>query len=312
MRVLITGATGLLGSDLCRLLRKDHQVTGWARRLPRREGWSVPLESVDVTDEKGVAKAGSRLRPQVVVHAAALSDVDVCERQETLAVEVNAKAVEKIARFCASLGAVLIAISTDYVFDGTLTRPYREEDPPHPLSVYGRSKLEAERVALGNLSRSLVVRVSGLFGSGRPNFVSTAVDNFRNGRAVQVVVDQRNSPSYAQDVSWGLGLLLKRLEGDPQEIFSDQGPGRILHLANAGGATRLEVAQRIAQCLGASESLIQRTTWGALNRPAQRPRNSRLDGRRFTQFFGLPLRAWEEALQAFVESSSLGAIELSG
>lgn len=295
-RILITGATGLLGSDLCRLLGQGNDLIGWARR-PKRDlalqGRGI-LESVDITDPEAVTEGIERLRPQIVVHSAAMADVDACEVDPAVAHRVNVDGMENVARACAQVDAILVAISTDYVFDGQLDRPYREEDPAHPLSVYAKSKWEGEKVALQAAPRSCVVRVSGLFGSGRANFVTGAVEAFRQGKPVRVVTDQVNSPSYTLDLAGGFKRLIDFLEnGD----FSD----RILHLANGGGATRMEVARVIAETLEAPDSLIERTIWAAMNRPARRPPNSRLDCSRFIRIAGQPLRSWEDALRDFLK-----------
>ncbi len=309
MRVLITGATGLLGSDLCRLLSQEEEVLGWARGVqvhPWGQGrLGSTLESVDITDESSVSDRMAGFRPEVVIHTAAMSDVDACELDPEIAFEVNAQGVGHVAKACAATGAFLIAISTDYVFDGKIPRPYREEDAPHPVSTYGRSKLEGEKLALSLSPRCLVVRVSGLFGSGRPNFVSQSVERFRTGEAVPVVKDHTYSPTYTRDLGYGFQQILKEWKKDPRS--ADPG-GRLqgfLHMANAGGASRLEVAQAIARHLKFPERLIEQTTWAALDRPAKRPANSQLDCSRFSKCTGTPFRSWKESLGLFLEEATL-------
>ena len=200
---------------------------------------------------------------------------------------------------CREIGAFLMAISTDYVFDGESSRPYREEDRAHPISVYGRSKWEGEQKALTNGPDCLAIRVSGLFGAGRANFVTGAIENFKTGRPVHVVTDQVNSPSYTTDLAEGIWRLIQAHEKAPTALRG------LLHLANTGGASRLEVAQAIAHHLGAPESLIVKTTWAAMNRPARRPARSVLDGNRFAALTGAPLRSWQEALGGFLNSGIL-------
>ena len=301
VRVLVTGATGLLGSELCRVLKNRYEVIGWARGNLQPEGGLSPadrMEWVDMTYSEGVSSGISRLRPDVVVHSAAQSDVDAAELQPELTRAVNTQGSENIACACAAVGTFLIAISTDYVFNGAAGRPYREEDPPHPVNAYGWSKLEGERAVLSAAPRSLVVRVSGLFGRGRPNFVLQAARSFRAGKSFQVTTDQINSPSYVVDVTMGIRTIIERSESG-QELHG------ILHLANSGGATRLEVAQVIANYLGTPDSLIQKTTWEVLDRPARRPPDSRLDSSRWAQFSGSSLRSLSQAIQAFLASSPL-------
>ena len=280
-------------------------MVGWARRISDKSFLPIPLEPVNLTDSQLVEQGIRRVKPDLVIHSAAMSDVDACEQNPSAAFEVNAGAVEKIAKACASVGAILIAISTDYVFDGRSPLPYREEDPTHPLSVYARSKLEGEEAALRNVPRCLVLRVSGLFGSGRPNFVSSAMENFHKGRPVKVVTDQRNSPSYTLDLAEAIRRLVDRLSKNPEEASPEGCLHGVFHLSNAGGATRLEVAEAIAAALRAPTSLIEKRTWAALNRPAERPANSRLDCTRLARLTGIALRPWEQALSAFIDLAAL-------
>ncbi|MBI3615657.1 MAG: dTDP-4-dehydrorhamnose reductase [Candidatus Omnitrophica bacterium] len=302
MRILVTGATGLLGSDLCRTLAGRHEITGWARRVPKG---TPSQESVDITDSEDVALKMKGLRPEGVIHTAAQSDVDACETDPSTAFLINAKGVETVARAAAAGGAFFIQISTDYVFDGSLDRPYREEDKTNPVQTYGRSKLEGERAALKWAARCLVLRVSGLFGSSRPNFVLSSVRRFQAGQRVPVVADHWYTPSYTLDLAGAIGLLIDKIEKDPNAMEAGgpfYGP---LHLANAGGASRLEVAMEIAKILGAPSSLVERTSWEVLNRPAKRPINSRLEIRHFSDLVGTSLRSWAEAVRAFLESEVL-------
>ncbi|MBI3333836.1 MAG: dTDP-4-dehydrorhamnose reductase [Candidatus Omnitrophica bacterium] len=310
MRILVTGATGLLGQELCRLLSSRADLVGWARRIPSQRG-PVPLDSVDITDSAAVSSRIKKFRPEWVIHTAALTDVDASERDPSLAMEINGGGARNVARACAEAGAFLIAVSTDYVFDGASPRPYTEEDPTGPVNAYGRSKLEGEQAVLrcaGGFGwrrphhrplaggRSLVIRVSGLFGSGRPNFVTGVVENLRAERPVKAVATQVNSPSYVVDVSQGIGRLI---ELNP--------PAGILHLANEGAASRFQVAQAVADLLGMdrSKSLIQAASWADFDRAAPRPPHSALDCGRFARLTGAPLRPWRAALQAFLQTQVL-------
>ena len=309
MRILITGATGLLGTDLCRTLARCHEVIGWARRwrpVPVPEGMEVQGEPVDVARSDVVDQGIRRLKPDLVIHSAAMSDVDACERDPDLAWAVNAQAVGIVARACASVGAFLIAVSTDYVFGGSARRPYREEDAPSPVNLYGRVKWEGEQLALKECERCLVVRVSGLFGSARPNFALSTAKRFREGQKVPVVTDQVNSPSFTKDLAEAVAELIDRFEQEPTCAESGGRLHGILHLANSGGASRLEVAQRLAALLRTPTSLIEQTTWAQLSRPARRPTNSRLDCSRLARLMGKGLRMWDEALEAFLHLEGLG------
>lgn len=292
MRVLVTGATGLLGSDICRVLGSMHELVGWTRS--GRPIGKVRVTAVDVRQEGSVRQEMERSKPEVVIHCAALSDVDLCEREEKLAWAVNVAGVEHVARAAKEAGAWLIAISTDYVFDGQLGRPYREDDPTHPVNAYGRTKEAGEQAALRECRRTLVVRVSGLFGSARANFVTENIHRLRKGEAVPAVTDQTYTPSYTRDLAEGIAELLrlgKRTCGT-------------LHLANGGGASRIDVAGEIAAALGVSKPVLVPRTWAQLGRPARRPSDSRLDCSRFQEITGRPLRSWQEGLRAFVEEGA--------
>jgi len=283
LRVLVTGAGGLLGTDLCRRLAGSTQLIRWTR------------EVVDVTDAPRVLSELRRAGPEVVIHTAAMTDVDACERDPSAAFQVNAEGARIVAEGCAAVGAFLIAVSTDYAFDGLEGRAYREEDRPRPVSVYARSKVAGEEAALKACARTLVVRVSGLFGGARSNFVRAAAERLRDGQEVPVVTDQTNSPSYTRDLAEGFWKLTR---------VPERNTG-ILHLANSGGASRLEVAEEIARILGKPASLLRRTTWAALNRTAKRPANSALDCSRFSVITGAALRPWREAVRSFLQEEVL-------
>ncbi len=300
MKILITGGTGLLGSDLCRRLSPEHEVTAWSRRLPenRPAGWSV--EQRDLTEDSAARRGIERLKPDLVLHAAAMTDVDACERDPEASRRLNVEATEQVASACAGSGAALMGISTDYVFDGALDRPYRETDAPNPINVYGRSKLEGERRVLSLVPAGLIVRVSGLFGSRRDNFVSLAARKFRANETVPAVSDQVNSPSYTVDLADGIAKLIRFLERDRAGARPGGPLHGIFHLANRGGASRLQVAEWIADLLGKPRSLIRETRWADLGRPARRPVQSHLDCGRFAALCGSGLRPWEEAVRAFL------------
>lgn len=303
MKVLITGAGGLLGSDLVRRLCSRYEVIGWARKPPAgsSEG-AIPLDRVDLTDPATVRESIERRRPEAVLHSAAMTDVDASERNPALAMRVNRDGTEAVASACARAGAFLLAVSTDYVFDGRLNRPYREEDRPHPISHYGRSKRAGEEAALSICPKTLVVRVSGLFGPSRENFVRMAAARLKAGQAVSAVTDQVYSPSYTADLAEGFGRILSEYWKDPSGAEPGGRLHGILHLSNSGGASRQEVAEWVAQCVGAPASLIRRCTWAQLHRPAARPAQTAFDCGRYARIGGRPLRSWKESVRAFLET----------
>ena len=207
MRWFVTGCRGQLGSALRGILAEsaDHELVG-ARG-----------SELDVADAKAVARACAEATggwPDVLVNAAAYTNVDGCETEARQARRVNAEAPGALAALCREHGSRLVHVSTDFVFDGSASRPYREEDETRPLSVYGQSKLEGERAALAADEATLVVRTAWLYGDGR-NFLSAVCE--RAGQCAQdaaapplrVVEDQRGSPTYARDLAEGLVSLVE-------------------------------------------------------------------------------------------------------
>lgn len=276
MKVLVFGARGMLGKDLVPALSVKHQV------LAR------DIEDLDIADQQRVQKEIETLRPQVVVNAAAYTDVDGCEAKRGLAFSVNAEGARNIAAGCAASNARMIHLSTDYVFDGTSSAPYREEDPPHPLNVYGASKLQGERQIREVLENHLIIRTEWLFGRHGKNFVDTILRLAAQQEELRVVNDQRGAPTFTKDLSWAIEKLLeKEVKG-------------ILHITNSGSCTWYEFARQILIEKKIDHVSIVPISSAALTRPAKRPANSVLDFHRFENLLGQKMRTWEEALKEYL------------
>lgn len=277
MRVLITGARGQLGRAL--------------QDLARGRGWPLcayDLPELDVTDAGAVQEAVRKAQPEVIFNAAAYTAVDRAEEEPELALAVNAQAVGTLAELANEMGALLVHISTDYVFDGRSHRPYREDDPPNPLSVYGCSKLEGEKAA-ARASQHLVVRTSWLFGRGW-NFVEAIRKQLLNGaRELWVVADQTGRPTYAEDLA---AALVRLVEAGARGPF---------HVANSGATTWAGFAREIVAQLGLSVPIVEIATEDAA-RPAPRPRYSVLDTAKFDALCG-PLPPWQEALARYLRAN---------
>ena len=238
-------------------------------------------------DDEAVARAFARHAPRVVVNCAALTKVDTCEREPQLAERANALAPAQLARACAAHGAKLVQLSTDYVFAGDASRPYREDDPPAPRSVYGRTKLAGERAALASPD-ALVVRTSWVYGRGR-NFPAAILAQAREGKPLRVVADQRGRPTYAADLAEAvLGLVARGTTG-------------IVNFANDGEASWLELARAVLDSCGFADRPIQPLTTEELALPAPRPRYSVLDLGR-VRALGIVPRDWRAALAAYLAS----------
>jgi dTDP-4-dehydrorhamnose reductase len=279
LKVIITGAGGLVGGCLARRLGRGHEVLA-----PRRA-------ELDVADAAAVGRFIKEGQPQLVVNCAVLG-VDECERDPAAARAVNAEAPRSLAAAAAEAGAEFLHFSTNYVFDGEGREPYDERDEPRPVNVYGRTKEEGERAAFKANPRSYVVRTSWVFGAGKESFLSTAHRELTAGRGVRAIGDTWASVTHVED-------LATRVE----EIV---GAGRhgLYHVVNEGVCTYEDFAREAARLAGLDEEraarLVETVTESQVRRPARRPRYSPL---RCMTSAGLglpPLRHWREALAAYV------------
>lgn len=277
MRVCILGAGGMLGSDLLAVLGSD-SVVG----LTRAEA--------DVTDAPALRATLERIRPEALVNCAAYTKVDDCETQREHAFAVNGTGAGNVAAACAAVGARLVHVSTDYVFDGTATVPIPEDAPPHPIGVYGESKLAGERAVQEHLPDALIVRTAWLYGRGGPNFVDTMLRLAAERDTLTVVNDQRGAPTSTRDLAQAIAALLQHDVTGP------------LHVTNSGDCTWFEFARFIFAHAGLSHVEVRPTTTTEFGRPAPRPAYSVLDCSRYVSVAGTPLRSWQEALVVYLEA----------
>lgn len=279
MRVLITGARGLVGQALAKhcTASSDHVLLYDHRTL-------------DITEAALVSDTIEEQRPDAVINCAAWTDVDGCEMDSERAFAANAQGPENLALASRKVGAALVTISTDYVFDGTKEGFYTQRDDPHPESVYGRSKLEGERRAQQAYARTIVVRSGFIFGRGGTNFLSTILDRARRGERLKAIVDAWGTPTYAPHLAMRLRELAQL---DVPAIF---------HVVNSGdGASYVEFARTALQAAKCEEVNLEPVTGNSLNRPAPRPRNSRLKCL-VSEAIGLaPMPLWYAAVTDFVQ-----------
>lgn len=274
MKILVTGAAGMLGRDLVPHLAPRHEVVG------------VDME-VDVTDPRAVGDCVREVAPQAILHLAAWTDVDGAEEHEEAAEAVNAQGSGNVAAAAAEAGAALVVPSTDYVFDGSLGRAYAEDDAPAPLGAYGRTKLAGERAALAAWPEGTrIARTAWLYGASGKNFVETMLALGRARDEVSVVDDQEGSPTWTRDLAPALEALL------------DQPPG-VYHTAGGGSVTWAGFARAIFEEAGVDCRVVPITT-AELGRPAPRPMFSPLAVTRP----GAPrLRPWREALRDYLKET---------
>ena len=290
MRVLVTGAAGMVGRAVA--------AHGTAR------GETVVAfnhHTLDITDASKLNETFDRVRPDVVINCAAWTDVDGCELDPVQAQRVNAQGPGFLADASGKVGAQLITISTDYVFDGEQDGFYTQRDQPNPQSVYGASKLEGERRALTACANTIVVRSGYIFGSGGTNFLSTLVARARRGEDLKAISDSFGTPTYATHLAQRI-YQLSRIDL----------PG-IFHVVNSGEGTSFEgFARQALRAAGLTDNCLETVSLSDLKRPAPRPRNSRLRCL-LSNALGLePLPLWTDALQDFINADSLRQLDDSG
>lgn len=248
-------------------------------------------QTLDIASREQVSAVMRETKPEAVINCAAWTDVDGCETDSVRAYATNAAGPGNLANASRKVGAVFVTISTDYVFDGTKEGFYTQRDDPNPESVYGRAKLEGERVAQAAHARTIIVRTGFVFGPGGKNFLSTVVERACRGERVRAISDSWGTPTYAPH-------LARRL----RELALIDLPG-VFHVTNFGEGASYEdfarVALRAAECDTVS---LETLSMDSLQRPAPRPRNSRLKCL-LSEAMGLaPLPFWQDALLDFVAS----------
>ena len=278
MKCVVTGADGMLAQELIPALEsRGHTVE------------ALTHADVDVVDRAALARRVAGARPDWVCHLAAFTKVDESESRPEHAFLVNEQGARHAAEAAAACGAGVLAISTDYVFDGAGTRPYREDDPAAPRSVYGASKWAGEQAVRAAQPRHLIVRTSWLFGRGGPNFIDTILRKARAGEALRVVDDQRGAPTWTRDLAEGLVRLM--------------GAGRMgtFHCTNGGDCTWYELAAHALDRAGVKAAL-EPTDTASFPRPARRPPYSVLDNSLYQEATGHRLPHWRDAVERYLQS----------
>jgi dTDP-4-dehydrorhamnose reductase len=288
MRVVVAGAAGQLGREL-------------VRALPRETTVALARADMDVRDAGAVAARLGALAPAVVINAIADNRVDAAEDDPAEAMAVNALGVAAVARACRVAGALLVHVSTDYVFDGRGTRPYTEDDPPNPAGAYARSKLAGELIACALAPRHAVVRVAGLYAAGGSrskggSFVDRVLAGARAGERIRVVTDQVTAPTWARDAAAALVRLLPRL-------VAGEAPAGVYHVTNAGACSWFEFARAALELAGVAAT-VEPVTTAALALPAPRPAYSVLANTRLAALGEPPLRPWRGALAAYLADAA--------
>lgn len=276
MKVVVTGAGGMLGRALVPALESaGHEAVA----LTRAEA--------DVTRADDLRRAVGAARPDWVFHLAAFTRVDDCESRADHAHAVNGAGAGNAARAAAEAGAGILVLSTDYVFSGEATRPYREDDPTGPRSVYGASKLAGEERARAGNPRHLIVRTAWLYGRGGANFVDTILARARAGEPLRVVDDQRGSPTSTSDLAPALVGL------------AEAGQYGTYHCTNSGECTWHDLAVHVLRRSGLAAP-VARIDSATLGRPARRPAWSVLSHQKFEHVTGRRMPAWQDAVDRYL------------
>jgi len=265
-RVLITGANGLLGQELVHQMssRPDYDVLATAREdEPKFSGGSCGYVPLDITNEQEVAAVFQDFTPDVVVNCAALTEVDRCESERERCWQINADAVNTLAKQCLTSGSRILQVSTDFIFDG-LKGPYKEGDRPNPLSYYGRSKLAGENAARrAGMEQWAIARTVLVFGAGenlsRSNFVLWVIDKLSKGESIRVVTDQYRTPTYAPDLAQGIERIVR---------YQKQG---VYHISGRELFSIHKLAIEVARTFDLDQNLIVPTDGSEFTQTAIRP-----------------------------------------
>lgn len=272
-RLLITGAGGQLGRALAQ---------------QRPEGLALARQDLDLADFAATRRVLRDVRPAVVANAAGFTDVERCEQEPDLAYLGNCLAPQNLALACAEVGAALVHVSTNCVFDGQAPQAYREHDPPRPISVYGRSKLAGEEAVRAALPKHYIVRTSWLFGHGPRNFVRTVLRLADERGELAMVADEVACPTYAEDLATALLALAA------SERYGTY------HLTNAGACSRYELAREILALGGRQHVPLRPIALADYRRLAAPPPYSALDNFLAARALGITLRPWQEAVREYL------------
>jgi dTDP-4-dehydrorhamnose reductase len=278
MRILLLGHKGMLGSDLLLKLNLQHEVVG------------LDKEEIDIVSADECEKAIKETKPDILINAAAYTNVDGCETAKEECFTVNAEAVKNIAEACLNKNIRIIHFSTDYVFDGTAKRPYKEDDQCNPINAYGESKLAGERYLQSLADDYVLIRTSWLYGVKGKNFVQTILEKAKTTPTLSIVDDQVGSPTYTKDLAAAVDLLISQnLKG-------------IFHITNRGRCSWYQFAVKILQESGMNDIKVIPIKSNKLPRPAMRPAYSVLSMQKFIATTGKTMQPWQLALQDYLKS----------
>lgn len=291
-KILITGAAGMLGTDLMEAFEPVFPTTGLGRQP--QPNLRIPYYQCDLADPKSTLQVLERERPDFVFHTASMTNVDACETQRGEALRDNVEATRSLVEACNQTRSFLIFFSTDYVFDGSKGGEYSEEDPPHPLNFYGETKLLAEKHILSYAKQFSIFRVSWLFGVYNRCFPQMILELHSRGEELKVVWDQTGRPTYSRDVAHAFLALIRYNVG-----LLKKSPNQIYHLANTDVATWADYAEYFLEVFYQRKIPVGRIQSSELNRKAVRPKSNILNLEKVNQCLQIQLRPWKEAVKDY-------------
>lgn len=274
MHIAVIGAKGMLGRDICRVLGAEHQITPW------------DIEEIDITERASTLQRLTTLKPDLILNSAAFVDVDRCETEPDKAWKINAVGAQNLALAAAQVGAMLLYISTDYVFDGEASEDYDEVAPTHPINHYGKSKLAGEVLSRRICPRSFVVRTAWLLGHHPNSYVERVLQAAKRDGIVRMADDQIESPTYTVHLADAISSLIKT------------GSFGCFNITSLGSCTRVDFAKFVLEVAGRNESVLV-VDPSTIKRVAKRPRRVALDCRLFRLVTDHRLPDWRDAIRAY-------------
>lgn len=276
MKILIVGSNGMLGHDLQKALKNNHELI------------LTTSKTLDITDERQVMDVICENKPDIVINSAAYTDVDGCEENQDVAYAVNGQGVRNLALACKEIDCPLVHISTDYVFNGKNDKPWVEDDEIGPISIYGKSKRKGEEAILEILDKYFIVRTAWLYGINGKNFPKTMLELGKNHSEITVVYDEVGTPTYTPDLAYGISQLIE------SNLYG------IYHLTNSGSCSWCEFARYIFEVADMDVKVIP-VTASEFARPAPRPSYSVLENKNWVKNGFKPLRSYKEAIKEYIE-----------
>lgn len=276
MKILITGSNGMLGYDLKGVLADKHDLI------------LTTSKSLDITNKDEVLKVITSENPDIVINAAAYTDVDGCEENIEHAFNVNGEGPKNLALACSKINSSLVHISTDYVFNGENSTPWLENDETNPISVYGKSKLKGEEAIVKILDKYFIIRTAWLYGVNGKNFPKTMLELAKNHSEITVVYDEVGTPTFTKDLALAIGELIE------SEYYG------IYHITNSGSCSWCEFSRYIFDVSKKDVKVIP-VTADEFKRPAPRPHYSVLENKKWRDNGFKPLRDYRQAIEEYIE-----------